>query len=144
MALFSDRMALYRERNVDGFRGLQRERKRFGVLYHGAGVAALDRTDDAVGMTAGADFDDYLPWGGMRRVQVSPSGDVLAYYDEPYIWPATDYEDDDSDKNVMVEIPKFYVKMSRSGTGDHRKLEISPYPYSDMRLHPAFYRAGQV
>jgi hypothetical protein len=45
-----------------------------------------------------------------------------------------------ADGNVMVEIPKFYYRISRSGT--ETTWEISPAPLSGFTVHPAFIKDG--
>lgn len=42
--------------------------------------------------------------------------------------------------NVMVEIPKFYYKHSK--TGNVTSISITPTPEAGYKLHPAFIRAG--
>lgn len=46
-----------------------------------------------------------------------------------------------SDGQVMVEIPKFYVKRTTSGTVN--RWEISDKPAAGYGLHPAFFRDGK-
>jgi hypothetical protein len=45
-----------------------------------------------------------------------------------------------ADGQVMVEIPKFYYRISRSGT--ETTWEISPAPLSGFTVHPAFIKDG--
>ena len=62
------------------------------------------RLAGAVGLSAGADFSAYAPWGGRRRCNVADNGRVNAYYGQ------AGYIEDGSNGQVMVEQPVFYVK----------------------------------
>lgn len=82
------------------------------------------RTDKAVGMTATAsvgpvaghsDFDNCLPWSGMKRETLS-TGDV------------------------MVKIPKFWYQRYR--TGDIETIKIANAPVEGFAVHPAFNHGG--
>lgn len=80
------------------------------------------RTDDAVGLTATAsvgttaghsDFDNILPWGGMKR-ETLDTGDVV------------------------VKIPKFYFQRYLDGNIEH--IRICDSPLEGFSLHRAFNR----
>lgn len=82
------------------------------------------RTDKAVGMTATAsvgtvaghsDFDNYMPWSGIKRETLS-TGDV------------------------MVKIPKFWYQRYR--TGNIETIKIANKPTEGFAVHPAFNHAG--
>jgi len=49
---------------------------------------------------------------------------------------------DGSDGNVMVEIPRFYFRQTKSGTTT--TWEISDIPLAGYSLHPAFFKNGEI
>ena len=119
----------------------------FGVSYdYTSGTAALTRLGAATGLTVNttssphvSGFSSYYPWAGIRRVTlVEISGDVYAAYGNLNDAGVSVYDDDNTDFQTMVEIPKFYVKFSQTGTV--LSYYISPYPLKGYRLHPAFVR----
>lgn len=101
------------------------------------------RLAGAAGKTAGADFDSFNMYGGMKRCNVNDNGEITAYYGDE------DFVDNDSAIQVMVYIPKFYYKVvplkldkNTDGLGYHiRKANyyISDTPKAGFKLHPAFY-----
>ena len=97
----------------------------YGVskTYTDAGTS-WTRTDEAVGLSATAgvgtsgyssDFDDLMPWSGMVRETLS-TGDV------------------------MVKIPKFYYKRTRSGSVE--TIQIADGEAEGFTLHPLFTPDG--
>ncbi|MDE5604211.1 MAG: phage baseplate upper protein [Eubacterium sp.] len=101
------------------------------------------RLAGAAGKTAGADFDSFNMYGGMRRCNVNDNGEITAYYGDD------DFVDNDSAIQVMVYVPKFYYKVvplkldkNTNGLGYHiRKANyyITDTPKAGFKLHPAFY-----
>ena len=97
----------------------------YGVskTYTDAGTS-WTRTDEAMGLTATAgvgtsgyssDFDNLIPWSGMVRETLS-TGDV------------------------MVKIPKFYYKRTRSGSTE--TIQIADGEAEGFTLHPLFTPDG--
>jgi len=63
------------------------------------------RLAGAVGKTPGADFNNFLAFGGRKRCNMSDAGVVNAYFGD------AGYIEDGSNGQVMVEQPKFYYKV---------------------------------
>lgn len=87
-------------------------------------LTTMTRLGQASGKTAGDDFDDFAPWGGIQRESI--------------------------DGQVMVKIPKFYYKRTWSevdlGEGQKRMVHefwVADGPAAGFKLHPAFIRAGE-
>ena len=95
---------------------------------------------NATGTTISApDFDNHVIWGNIKRVVLSYDGDdiVVSY--------GTNNRGDNltlngSEGEVMVEIPKFYLKTYQSG--DIYRWWISPAPATGYTLFPAFVQRG--
>ncbi|MGI6533892.1 MAG: hypothetical protein ACOX23_04670 [Peptococcia bacterium] len=64
----------------------------------------MTRLGDAEGKTAGADFNDFAPWSGMKLCNVADDGTITAYIGDG------GFKRDGSNGQVMVKIPKFYYK----------------------------------
>ena len=104
---------------------------------------AFTRLAGAAGKTAGADFDGFNMYGGMKRCNVNDNGEITAYYGDE------DFIDNDSSIQVMVYVPKFYYKVvplkldkNTNGLGYHiRKANyyITDTPKAGFKLHSAFY-----
>lgn len=105
------------------------------------------RLANAVGKSAGSDFDQFIPFGGRRRCILDDTGNVVKYYGD------TGYVEDGSIGQVMVEQPKFYYKVvplkldkntTSSGSKGYkiRKANyfISATPHVGFKVHPAFVR----
>ncbi len=105
------------------------------------------RLANAVGLSAGDDFDQFTPFGGRRRCNLSDAGAVNKYYGD------TGYAEDGSQGQVMVWQPKFYYKVvplkmvkNTDTTGAKgyklRKANyfISGSPHVGFKLHPAFIK----
>ena len=105
------------------------------------------RLANAVGLSAGDDFDQFTPFGGRRRCNLSDAGSVNKYYGD------TGYAEDGSQGQVMVWQPKFYYKVvplkmvkNADTTGAKgyklRKANyfISGSPHVGFKLHPAFIK----
>lgn len=99
------------------------------------------RLEQAVGLTAGADFDKFKVYN-LKRCNVSDDGTVTAYYGDP------DFKEDGSNGQVMVEIPKVYYKMTptkldTNTVGYHIRSAnyyVSNIQSHGFKLHPAFIR----
>ena len=105
------------------------------------------RLDDSVGMVANAmsltvydpvnDFDNVMPWSGIRRCNLADNGMVNAYFGD------VGFVDDGSNGQVMVQIPKFWYKSELDTTGDRIfRWWISGEEIAGYKVHPAFVRNG--
>lgn len=85
----------------------------------------------ATGQTL-SDFDNVMPYSGIRRCNLDDSRNVLAYYGD------INYREDGSNGQVMVEFPAFYY---RRYFEDAYTLVvwISPIQLPGFKLHPWFY-----
>ena len=100
------------------------------------------RLAGAVGLTAGADFDSFSLYAGMRRCNVADDGTITAYHGD------SNYAEDGSNGQVMVCVPKFYYKTVplklekiENGFGYHiRKANyyVTDKPLAGFKLYPAF------
>ena len=97
------------------------------------------------------DFNLEMPWGGMKRVILSPDGSRVGYLDANNSdkWADGSLVNwtlvESSGQNCMVEIPKFYS--CKKVIGDERIFGVSDKPIqtekiglADWRVDPAFYR----
>jgi hypothetical protein len=80
-------------------------------------------------------FDNIMPWAGMRRCNLSDDGEVLAYWGEP------GFKDDGSNGQVMVEVPKFYYRTEVLPSG--YRWSVSPISIPGLKLHPNWTRNGR-
>ncbi|MGV9141411.1 MAG: hypothetical protein ACOC1X_00575 [Promethearchaeota archaeon] len=94
----------------------------------------ISRINTAEDLTQ-SDFDDIYPWSEMRRCNLSDGGEVNAYHDE------AGYEEDGSNGEVMVEIPKFWYRSYSDENG--KAWLISPERRDGYKLHPAFVKSGK-
>ena len=105
---------------------------------------AYTRTGDAAGWSTGADFtNNETVQSKMKRCVLNSNGTVK-YYLNP---TNSNLKEDGSasvltgsDGNVMVEIPKFWVKYEN--TTGAKSMNISTAPASGYVLHPAFIKNG--
>lgn len=101
------------------------------------------RLGNAVGKTAGYDFDIYPMYGGRKRCNVADDGTINAYYGDD------SYTDDGTNGQVMVYQPAFYykivpLKLEKQSPGLGYNIHkanyyISSAPKPGFKLHPAFY-----
>lgn len=108
----------------------------YGVGYKNA-TDTMTRIGNAVGKVANAngginDFDNIMPWAGMRRCNLADNLNVNAYYGD------INYTEDGSNGQVMVEVPAFYYKRTKIDE-DTTETYISMLPLSGYKLHPWFY-----
>ena len=113
------------------------------------GLSVGRRLGDAVGMHfdyfsgddwaggAGNDFDGAYPWSEMKLCNIIDTGQetVVVYQGQP------GYSDEGALGNVMVEIPKFYVK--RIQTDDTEQIWISGTEHEGYVLDPVFMDNGE-
>ncbi len=86
-----------------------------------------------------SDFSDQYPWKNIKRCNLANDLSVNAFYGD------AEYTDDGSNGEVMVQIPKFYyrTKFYIDGNGHKiREWNISEFPLSGYKLHPAFINNG--
>ena len=116
------------------------------------------RLEDAVGKSAGADFDSCNAFGGRRRCNLTLDGTVTAYYGDPAYTTTGKLTQAVGDYpvgtlvQVMVEQPKFYykiepvelVKGSRENEYSTSKMRyyVSDYQHAGFKVHPAFIVNG--
>ena len=116
------------------------------------------RLEDAVGKSAGADFDSCNAFGGRRRCNLTLDGTVTAYYGDPAytttgkLTQAVGNYPVGTLVQVMVEQPKFYykiepvelVKGSRENEYSTSKMRyyVSDYQHEGFKIHPAFIVNG--
>lgn len=99
------------------------------------------RTQQAVSLSSGADFNQFSMYGGRTRCNVADDGTIIAFYGQ------ADYREDGSNGQVMVYQPKFYYKriiykmqeLSRGNAIKHEGLLLSSVDYSGFKLAPIFY-----
>lgn len=98
----------------------------YGASWDGTSTTAWTRTDDAAGFTdpvpyvSGATaysspFDNRMPWSGMTVV-------------------------DDAEAGKMVQIPKFWYKLTQNGAG--MKIQIANAPVDGFSVSPAHMDRG--
>lgn len=119
--------------------------KEYGVRWNGTSQTACVRLGDAEGLTANAhkgstdsvenDFDSIYPWSDIRLCNVDSEGNILAYIGEPT------FKRDGTNGDVMVEIPKFYYKRTKTGTKE--EWWICGVKLPGYELHPLFINDGQ-
>ena len=105
--------------------------RQYGVcINHATGSPTLERIGAAVGLKAEAatgdstpvnDFDYIYPYSEMRKCTLADDGTVTAYEGEPT------YKEDGSIGQVMVEIPKFYIRRFVDATTNKEYIYICIY-----------------
>lgn len=104
----------------------------------------FERTQDAVNLNAGADFNIYSMYGGRMRCNVADDGTINAFYGDPT------YTEDGSNGQVMVYQPKFYYqrlfleeeKTARGTIVRRESLLLSPIMRNGFKLHPLFINSS--
>ena len=104
---------------------------------------SVTRTQNAVNLSSGADFNTYTMYGGRMRCNVADDGTINAFYGDPT------YADDGSNGQVMIYQPKFYyqrtpLKMGNATIGNvvrRESLIISSTQQTGFKLHPMFKAA---
>ena len=113
--------------------------------YYGVQFDFEEQEYTRLGKAKDADFNTAYPWAGMKRCNVL-NGEVVAYEGD------SNYIEDGSNGDVMVEIPKFWYKVvpirtepASSGKGlqlVEAKWMISNKAMRSFKVHPAFIRNG--
>lgn len=120
--------------------------------------SVFTRLEDAVGKSAGADFDSCNAFGGRRRCNLTLDGTVTAYYGDPAytttgkLTQAVGNYPIGTLVQVMVEQPKFYYKIEPvelvKGSCENEystskmRYYVSDYQYEGFKVHPAFIVNG--
>lgn len=107
---------------------------------------SFTRLESAVGLTAGADFNNVYPYSKIRRCNLSNAGVVTAYYGQE------SFKEDGTNGQVMVEIPKFYYKTqpvtytmaNNVITPTKIRYYLANTQMQGFSLHPAFIRDGEA
>lgn len=109
----------------------------FGIKYTQSSDVMV-RTGKSFGLVANAgasanDFNNCMPWAGMRRCNLADDGiTVNAYYGE------VGYVEDGSNGQCMVEVPAFWYRVIYNKY-DEVEWFISPTNVKGTKLHPWFY-----
>lgn len=85
----------------------------------------------------------HTPWLDMKRCVLNADGTVNYYLDPTDSTKKANGSTavlTGADGNVMVEIPKFYVKYERNGSKNIWRIRTTPYV--GYQLHPAFIKNG--
>ena len=98
------------------------------------------RLQEAVGLSAGSDFDKYPMYGGRKRCLVADDGEILAFYGDE------NYTEDGSLGQIMVYQPKFYYLRAPLKTTKEEDrtiinkeiIYISSIKQSGFSIHPLF------
>ncbi|MCD6163575.1 MAG: hypothetical protein J7K40_14335 [candidate division Zixibacteria bacterium] len=83
-------------------------------------------------------FDNHPIWGNIRRCTLADDGTVNNYGSTPR---GDGLTLDGTDGQVMVEIPKFYIKASNPATNVYQRW-ISPVAKTGFEVHPFFLQRG--
>jgi len=96
--------------------------------------ARIDRYGNAITNITQSDFDGFYPWAGMRRVNLSVTGEINAVYGDD------NYVNDGTNGRVMVQIPRFFFKSEMIVEGGKTKYRwwISDGELAGFEVHPAF------
>lgn len=106
-------------------------------IKHTISTDTVERIGNSIGKVANAngglnDFNYIMPWAAMRRCNLSDSKQIMAYYGE------TNYKEDGTNGQVMVEVPAFYYKRYMPDS-DTIITYISMTKLFGYKLHPWFY-----
>ena len=123
--------------------GIVIEGKEYGVCYDASTQSpTLERVGDAVGLHAGFavgsdtnivnDFDNIYPWSDIKRCTIATDGTITSYQGD------ANYVEDGSIGQVMVEIPKFYIKRVTDESNQKVYTYIAGEQLSGYRLPEAF------
>nr|DAK91588.1 MAG TPA: tail collar fiber protein [Caudoviricetes sp.] len=123
--------------------GIVIEGKEYGVCYDASTQSpTLERVGDAVGLHAGFavgsdtnivnDFDNIYPWSDIKRCTIANDGTITSYQGD------ANYIEDGSIGQVMVEIPKFYIKRVTDESNQKVYTYIAGEQLSGYRLPEAF------
>lgn len=110
----------------------------YGATWDGSSTTQFSRLDDAVGFAdptpgvgatnGSSPFDEIMPWAGMKEFNVI--NNAIAYE------KGVDSEFSRSKYDTVVKIPKFWYKIS--ATGSEWQVHIANGAMDGYTLHPAF------
>jgi len=95
------------------------------------GTDTWTRLDSASGLTRSS-FDSIYPWSDITRVNMAHDGTINAR------WGDAGYAHDGSNGEVMVEIPKFYMKSTNRSSNVYRWWIAPGKPDDTWDVHPMF------
>ena len=114
------------------------EPRAYGATWDGSSTTQFSRLDDAAGFadptpavgtgSGSSPFDDIMPWAGMKEFNVI--NNAIAYE------KGVDSEFSRSKYDTVVKIPKFWYKIS--ATGSEWQVHIANGAMDGYTLHPAF------
>lgn len=119
--------------------GIYRARDAVGLDIDYQGKTCI-RTQDAVNLTMGEDFNSYIMYGGRMRCNVTDDGTITAFYGD------SNYKDDGSNGQVMVYQPKFYYQriplrteaLTKGQVIRSESIILSSKKQGGFKLHPIF------
>ena len=110
-----------------------REAVGLDINYQGK---TFTRTQGAINLSMGSDFDTYVMYGGRMRCNVANDGTINAFYGD------NNYAEDGSNGQVMVYQPKFYYQrlpLQVEGTTIRQEsIILSARKQAGFKLHPIF------
>ena len=116
--------------------------KIIGVIWDtGSDSPALQHIDvdgDPITQRSHAWFDRHPIWGGMKRCTLTVDG-VPTFGDNAR---GDGLTLDGTAGQVMVQVPRYYIKSGKDG--DYRTFQISPSPYPEFDYNPAYYQRGGI
>ena len=111
-----------------------------GVMWNtGSDSPVLQQIDvdgDVITKKSTAWFDRHPVWGGMKRCTLTPRG-VPTFGSNAR---GDGLTLDGSAGQVMVRVPRYYIKSGKDG--DYRTFQISPFPYPTFECNPAYRQRG--
>ena len=105
------------------------------------GIEYTISTGAVVRIGLSADFDNIMPWAGMKRCVVDDDVNVLYYLDSDDSNKKADGTPsklDGTDGQVMVEIPAHYYKTVPTNNPDKIRIYVSMVPLADYKIDPYF------
>lgn len=116
--------------------------KIIGVIWDtGSDSPALHHIDvdgDPITQRSHAWFDRHPVWGGMKRCTLTVDG-VPTFGDNAR---GDGLTLDGTAGQVMVQVPRYYIKSGKDG--DYRTFQISPSTYPEFDCNPAYYQRGGI
>ena len=116
--------------------------KIIGVIWDtGSDSPALQHIDvdgDPITQRSHAWFDRHPIWGGMKRCTLTVDG-VPTFGDNAR---GDGLTLDGTAGQVMVQVPRYYIKSGKDG--DYRTFQISPSTYPEFDCNPAYYQRGGI
>jgi hypothetical protein len=106
---------------------------------------SYERSQDAMTLHAGTEYDSYAMYGGRMRCNVADNGEITAFYGD------ANYKEDGSNGQVMIYQPKFYyqrtyLKDAFTSSGykiEKESLTLAPQETIGFKLHPLFKNGAE-